>query len=1315
MLAGGTAKPQAEEDLRHTAALTETADVAGSSGETRVDTNHNNSQAHEASKTGNRQEFHDSGGGSSSTSVSSSTSRGVTMPNLRDRMVHHAEHKSFYEVYEENISLQKTLPSGKSVFALDGPSDPEAGGPAAAGAAGAAAALAAPKRFGTLFGVYLPCLQNILGVILFIRLPWIVGQAGTVLTTVIIMLCVLATGLTTLSMSALATNGKVGAGGPYGILLQNLGPEFAGSIGVLFYLGTTIAGTMYALGGVEAMFTSFGIQEGIFTFDRQIIAILWTLMLGSIVFAGMKWVSKVSLIFLAVVLMAVFFMTVGAFAFAAESWVPEGVLRAASASENMSSNFTADPDTGRTPNFTSLIALFFPSVTGIMAGSNRSGVLENPGRAIPKGTLGAIATTTSLYIMTTWLFGLVVANETLLSNKLVASTIAWPHQYVVAVGIIMSCVGAGLQSLAGAPQLLKSIANDGHIPFLRVFGTANPDDEPRRAVAFTTAIAAATCLAGNLDYITPIITMFFLSMYGAINLACFLSGVLRSPSFRPTWRYFHWSTALLGALVCAIMMFIISALYAFVAMLLVSCVFAYIRAYREKKEWGSALFGLRLNQAMNALLDLSDMSQDRMRRARRKRRRRIARRKALGTRDASGARGALSWLRFPGQAGDDTKGTKEAGDIEAQNDVSMLRKPDLDKYESDSLASSDEEDDLDCADLDTFSVDSPDRDDGGYMSATEENDAFLDASGGKTSEKNWRPQILVLCKLGASDGKSEGNQCDTKKKQKMRVTNPSLLRLASQLKKGRGLTIVTSVLHGDVLDAGNKIRCAKARYKLSNELVKNDVRGFTDVILGSGPNLLEPLRVLFQSKGLGMLSPNTVMLAWPRRWRAADLASGTPSERALLTSHQESYVKLLKDAIGCQKALMVVKGKAVFPEDPGQCKSTIDVWWLIHDGDMLVLLPYLLQRHRVWAGTKLRIFAIADDLVNFAASQANLRQHLQELRIEAEIEMIHVGASHARDVDQNRTVIARNAEQGRADQNCILSADMFKPLAEGEEMALGGAHSHLPHTSTLSGTSDAHMASPSKQRGPIPLIRSLSRRASLERGHLPAGGLDGETGDAVDLARVGEIAQHIRDSSGQETQRWIQGKYGSGPSPALQSLFAPMNNIQEEDGTSISEPTTGNSVDEMERVEEASATPAPVPPVREIESEEKHTGPEDDVQSPSRTTSCGRSEAGAPRGPMSNLEDPFRPELYPSYQRREIILASKSADLQRLAKRLRTATYLNEKIREHSSSADLVVLNLPLSRNTPTQEFIKYTEALTQGLPRVIMLRGHGSEHVASL
>ena len=108
-------------------------------------------------------------------------------------------------------------------------------------------------QLGTLMGVYLPTIQNIFGVILFIRMAWIVGCAGTATAFAIVFLCCLTTMLTAFSMSAIATNGVVPAGGAYFMISRSLGPEFGGAVGLLFYLGTTFASAMYILGAVEIL------------------------------------------------------------------------------------------------------------------------------------------------------------------------------------------------------------------------------------------------------------------------------------------------------------------------------------------------------------------------------------------------------------------------------------------------------------------------------------------------------------------------------------------------------------------------------------------------------------------------------------------------------------------------------------------------------------------------------------------------------------------------------------------------------------------------------------------------------------------------------------------------------------------------------------------------------------------------------------------------------------------------------------------------------------------------------------------------------
>lgn len=118
-----------------------------------------------------------------------------------------------------------------------------------------------------------------------------------------------------------------------------------------------------------------------------------------------------------------------------------------------------------TSSFTTLLALFFPACTGIMAGSNRSGDLRDPSKSIPLGTIAAIITTGIIYFTCVLLLAGTTEGPLLrdkfgesINGGLILAELSWPHPIVILIGSLMSCVGAGLQSLMGAPRLLQAIA-----------------------------------------------------------------------------------------------------------------------------------------------------------------------------------------------------------------------------------------------------------------------------------------------------------------------------------------------------------------------------------------------------------------------------------------------------------------------------------------------------------------------------------------------------------------------------------------------------------------------------------------------------------------------------------------------------------------------------------------------------------------------------------------------------------------------------------------------------------------------------------------
>lgn len=456
-------------------------------------------------------------------------------------------------------------------------------------------------KLGTINGVFIPCLSNILGIILFLRLTNITGQAGCVYTTLIILICTLSTFLTTLSLSAIATNGEIQAGGPYYVISRTLGIEIGGPLGLLFYLGTTLATSMYVLGAVEA------IQRTVaFRFDARWASLFLVWAIAAVVSIGMKYVGMASNFFLGTVAVSISCMLLGAFLFATKN--SYGLLQPQDLvyMDNIWPNYQPDPVTEITPDFWSLLAIFYPSVTGILAGSNRSGVLKNASQSIPTGTLGAIGFTTGIYILVVWLYGLTMANPVLINDKFVVAAAAWPCAEVVSIGVIFSSIGAALQTLSGAPQVLSAIAKDDALPFLSWLKPTESENDMLKAVWFTWFLASLPTLSGNLDHITPLVTMFFLLMYAGINLSCFFLSYLKTPGFRPTFKHFHWSTSLFGFFLCLILVgLVVNGVTAVTVLVLFFSLYAYSRRRSAKKEWGDVGNVLRYVIANRTLKDLA--------------------------------------------------------------------------------------------------------------------------------------------------------------------------------------------------------------------------------------------------------------------------------------------------------------------------------------------------------------------------------------------------------------------------------------------------------------------------------------------------------------------------------------------------------------------------------------------------------------------------------------------------------------------------------------------------------------------------------------
>jgi amino acid transporter len=316
------------------------------------------------------------------------------------------------------------------------------------------------KKFGTFGGVFTPCTLTILGVIMFLRFGQVVGQAGVITAVGIVLAAKLITTLTSLSLAAISTNTRVKGGGAYYLISRSLGVEFGGAIGILFFLAQAISVAMYVIGFTEAVLGTYPSLDGRFLEVASIVNVAVFIC----VYIGAGWTIKLQYVILAVLVGSLAPFYVGAI-----GEFDPSVLQA-----NLSSHFSEGE------SVYSIFALFFPAVTGIMAGANMSGDLANPSKSIPRGTLSAILVTGLVYLSLAILLGACRTHESLSENRLIVRDIAlWPA--LITAGVFAATLSSALGSMMGAPRILQAFARDDVFQSLRFFGAGTDSgNEPRR-------------------------------------------------------------------------------------------------------------------------------------------------------------------------------------------------------------------------------------------------------------------------------------------------------------------------------------------------------------------------------------------------------------------------------------------------------------------------------------------------------------------------------------------------------------------------------------------------------------------------------------------------------------------------------------------------------------------------------------------------------------------------------------------------------------------------------------------------------------------
>uniref|UniRef100_A0A8B9KIX0 Solute carrier family 12 member 5a n=1 Tax=Astyanax mexicanus TaxID=7994 RepID=A0A8B9KIX0_ASTMX len=450
--------------------------------------------------------------------------------------------------------------------------------------------------------------------------------------------------------------------------------------------------------------------------------------------------------------------------------------------------------------------------------------------------------------------------------------------------------------------------------------------------------------------------------------------------------------------------------------------------------------------------------------------------------------------------------------------------------------------------------------------------ALMRLEEGPPHTKNWRPQILVLVNVDAEQN----------------VEQPRLLSLTNQLKAGKGLTIVGTALAGTFLE--NHPQAQQAEQKI---METEKVKGFCQVVVSS--NIRDATSHLVQASGLGGLQHNTVLVSWPRNWKQAE-------------DHQlwRNFIELVRETTAASKALLVPKNIAAFPSNGERfTEGHIDVWWIVHDGGMLMLLPFLLRQNKVWRKCKMRIFTVAQMDDNSIQMKKDLTTFLYHLRIDAQVEVVEMQDSDISAYTYEKTLVMEQRSQ------ILKQINLTKTERERE-------------------------------------IQSItdSSRGSIRRKNPAAVN--------TQLSVTEEPAASSKEEKPEEEEQLIHDKSTNPPTPAT-----------------------------------------PQSPAAEAET------PSTVVQMTWTEAKCDGEQA-KPLGATTPeaIKDLFN--MKPEWENLN----------QFNVRRMHTALRLNSEIVKKSQEAKLVLLNMPgpPKNRTGDENYMEFLEVLTEGLNRVLLVRGGGRE-----
>mmetsp|Transcript_9971 Transcript_9971/g.15048 ORF Transcript_9971/g.15048 Transcript_9971/m.15048 type:complete len:915 (-) Transcript_9971:180-2924(-) len=452
-------------------------------------------------------------------------------------------------------------------------------------------------NFGWIEGVFIRCTLSIFGVLMFLRLNWMFSQAGVGGALGIIIWSVCVTSLTTMSLSALSTNGMMKGGGVYYMVSRALGAEFGGVVGITLFIAQSAAVSLHLNGFGEAVAI---LEDGNYVFsldgDKIFYGCIGLVSVLCCAFLGANFEVQSQKVLAVSMALALLTFYIGVIMSKNDSEIGSTPLSSSTLNSNMAGEYSSGE------SWLTVFGVFFPACTGISAGSSISGDLKDPSEAIPKGTFAAVVLTTIIYVSMGLFMCACFTPEGLgnITTQISAIDISVVPQLMY-LGMFAAALSSALALVVGAPRVLMAVARDDILPLSFYKKAYFANDEPLRGY-LTVIIIAFVCIIGlDLNTVSPIVTNFFLVQYGLVNYSVYHAHISKAPGWRPSFKYWSPYLCLLGSVMCFVSMFMVNWILAILTILASIGIFQFISHSKPDVNWGDSGVANCQKQAVEAI------------------------------------------------------------------------------------------------------------------------------------------------------------------------------------------------------------------------------------------------------------------------------------------------------------------------------------------------------------------------------------------------------------------------------------------------------------------------------------------------------------------------------------------------------------------------------------------------------------------------------------------------------------------------------------------------------------------------------------------